>query len=469
MRLLESIELRVAAIALAFVLAAIFMSYAMADSLLPVAGAAYVLIFWTVAWYRPDFAMFVIFVSAPFQNDLGDNSGPRISIAEMHLALALPVFILKELIQKRPLRIGPVGIAIFFYLTVCMLSNILNWYADPSDQMPLIGFLNLSTSNKNITGIQAFAQMVLYMVAAPVLFCTFCRDISKLLKCFYALVVVGVILSLTAIVVRSNYFLGLNKNGLGGSLATAAVISLELWLAAKRRKTRWALGAATVVILAGDLMSMSRGAWLATIVGVVVIMSVRRQFKRLLLMLLLVIPVITLWWYFLTPLQRDYVTAFDASHENIKIRFDSIAFAIRLFRLHPVYGFGVFLRKQYDATNIILCVLAETGVLGLATFLGIFAVLAAMFWKTIKIIKPADPLFSFVSIAAALTFARLVHGVADHYWSRGPILNAWASVGMATAVYFISQRRKRAAHRLCLAEQGLIRNTANTPWNAMET
>jgi len=33
-----------------------------------------------------------------------------------------------------------------------------------------------------------------------------------------------------------------------------------------------------------------------------------------------------------------------------------------------------------------------------------------------------------------LVLGKLVHGMVDHYWSRGAIMIAWASVGMALSV-----------------------------------
>jgi hypothetical protein len=42
-------------------------------------------------------------------------------------------------------------------------------------------------------------------------------------------------------------------------------------------------------------------------------------------------------------------------------------------------------------------------------------------------------------------FGRLVHGMVDHYWSRGAITVAWAGAGMATYGYLIVRRREARA------------------------
>ena len=52
----------------------------------------------------------------------------------------------------------------------------------------------------------------------------------------------------------------------------------------------------------------------------------------------------------------------------------------------------------------------------------------------------ADPAYSALVLAVALTTGRLAHGMVDHYWSRGPVTVAWAAVGMATLVHAQSRR-----------------------------
>jgi F0F1-type ATP synthase assembly protein I len=57
---------------------------------------------------------------------------------------------------------------------------------------------------------------------------------------------------------------------------------------------------------------------------------------------------------------------------------------------------------------------------------------------------------SLIAIAAALLWGRFVHGLVDHYWSRGAISIAWVALGMAAgsvAVERSAQRARRAALR----------------------
>jgi hypothetical protein len=106
------------------------------------------------------------------------------------------------------------------------------------------------------------------------------------------------------------------------------------------------------------------------------------------------------------------------------------------YEKNPVYGVGVGLRKEYDATNVQWLLLAETGVLGLATFLLVHLCFLSMIWKTRRWYPSSDFRYSLLSIAGALILYKFVHGSVDHYWSRGAITPAWASVGMAVFAYY---------------------------------
>jgi hypothetical protein len=121
---------------------------------------------------------------------------------------------------------------------------------------------------------------------------------------------------------------------------------------------------------------------------------------------------------------------------------------------------GISLRKVIDATNIVCVSLAESGVLGFGTFaLMHFAVLRSA-WKTQKMIPRSDMLYSPVALGGALVIARLTHGLVDHYWSRGPILQAWAAAGMCTAVYFHVRKKRLKAQK---QRRAMARKNAEPP------
>ena len=409
---------------LAAVFAAIVLTAAGMKNLLIAAGFVYVVGFLLVAWRYPGVALMLIFASAPFQNDLsGGGDGAKFSIAEINLVLTLPIIYVRWLTQKRQPRVGPILLPVLLYFTVCFCSSIINWRG--SAMISLI-------------------QMLLYLVIVVAVFNVFALDTRQYWLAFEVLVGVGVFLSLAGLV--TNYwFIGLNKNGIADSLACSFLVCVELVLSAGSLRRRKVLMTALLVMAVGLLFSLSRGAWLGTIGGVVCIFTLRRQLPKLLKITLLLLPLLAVFWAVLPQSSRNYATGFGEEHYNIKLRYDSINLAERYFNQSPVYGMGVGLRKDYDATNVLLMTLAETGVLGLGGFLLIHVVFYRMLWKAQALIAPSETVFTLLCMGGALVANKFIHGLVDHYWSRGALMATWASAGMATRAYYDARNRSPVA------------------------
>ena len=388
-----------------------------------VAGVAYMLAFCAVAWSRPDVALLLIFASAPFQSDLGGQDAVKFSVAEVSLLLSLLVFLLKNVVQKQRLGLGPLAIPVALYFGACMLSSALHW--------------------QGMQAITSLGQMFLYFVVTVLLFSHFTRRPAEVRRSLVALVVIGVLLGVLG-PATSFGLLGMNKNGIGASLSCAILVCLELWIVAQKGRTKNWLGVALVLIAAGLLLSLSRGAWLGAMCGIALITVLRRQFILLLRAGLLLVPVLALCWFALPQEQRSYATDFNPNRTNLAARFQSVDLAKNYFEQSPVVGVGVGLRKQYDATNLVMSTLAETGVVGLLTFSLIYVSFFRMIWWTRKRVAQTEIQFSFLVVGAALTGCTLAHGMVDHYWSRGAITIAWASVGMAVGVYLSVRKQNRA-------------------------
>jgi Na+/serine symporter len=95
-----------------------------------------------------------------------------------------------------------------------------------------------------------------------------------------------------------------------------------------------------------------------------------------------------------------------------------------------------------DATNLFWVTLAETGIIGLATFALLHAAIVGLVLRVRARVKPGHPWFSIVALSTALVFGRMTHGMVDHYWTRGSLMVAWASVGMLAWVWSATRRRK---------------------------
>jgi len=384
--------------------------------MLYLAAVLYAVVFWMVTFKRPGVGLALIFALAPFQNDLSGGGPVKFSIAEINLLLTIPVLLLRA----RRMVIGPVALAVVLYFGVCAATAALHWRA---------------------TTLVCFVQMALYLLVAVALFASLPRDAADYQLALHGLVAVGLFLSAVMVITRSNFVLGLHKNGVGASLSCALIVALELWFAAEPgRRRRW-LAAALGVLGAGLLISLSRGAWLGALCGVATLLALRRQFGLFLRAGIVLIPVIAVAWNFLPKESRETATGFDQSRRNIKARYESVEIARRYFDENPLLGAGVGLRKEYDATNLVWLTLAETGVLGVCGLLLIHVVFLRMVWRAQKIVAREDELFTLLALGAALVVSRLAHGLVDHYWSRGAIMIAWAAAGMATFAYWEVKRR----------------------------
>ena len=389
------------------------------------AGLLYAVFFLGLAWTRPELALMMIFALAPFQQDLSIGGPFKFSISEINLALAAAALGFQHLAGRRPLRLGLLLGPVVLYLLICFISTMLNW--------------------RDMAAVKSLLQMVLYMIVAVAVFASMIDRREQLLPALYGLVVVCVALSLVQIAGSGSYVLGLHKNGIGASLAGGFVVATELWFVSPDRRRRNWMTVALVIIGVGMFFSLSRGAWMAAGVGVMVILALRRQFQPMFRLGLLAVPVLAVCWASLPEAEQNYIFGFEAERQNVELRLESAAFAWERFTRSPVIGVGVGLREQADATNVVLFTLAETGVLGLAAFGLIHIVFLRRVWRAQKYVPRDDPMYCLLAIGEALLIGRLAHGMVDHYWSRGVLTIAWSAVGMATLAMLTVRARLAAA------------------------
>jgi hypothetical protein len=151
--------------------------------------------------------------------------------------------------------------------------------------------------------------------------------------------------------------------------------------------------------------------------------------------MLVMIPAIVACWFIMPQEQRDYIFNSGGSHGSVQSRIDNNAYFADQFMQSPVIGMGVGLRKEHDSTNIIMSTLAETGVLGLLSFM---AVQISFFWVVFLAMRRVpldDPDFTILVLGAALVLCLFTHGQVDHYWSRTQ-LPVWGLAGAAIAVAY---------------------------------
>lgn len=366
-------------------------------------GVMYVILFWTLSVRVPALPLVLIFALAPFQNDVSGIGGIHFSLSEVHLLLAVPLLVLKG------------------------WRGTLGWLNAPLWGALILTFA-LTLPNWRDTSAVSLTQMGLYWVVAVAVFSQLPANRSDIEAAWKALLLVGCVMAGAALVNRSSYFWGLHKNGVGASLSCAFIIAVELWSTAKGR-ARWLYLGGVIWIAAGLLLVLSRGAWLAGMVGVIFLLLWRARYRSLIQLAVLMLPVVFLVWGLLPEGSKEYATSFDASRYNIKARVLNTEWAIQQWRSSPWIGVGTGLRKEYDATNVLWLTLAETGPLGLLAFLGMHVLLIEGIWS--RRWSRSFNMASAASLAGAMVAGKFAHGLVDHYWSRGAIMLVWASVGMA--------------------------------------
>jgi len=374
----------------------------------------YACIFWFLCYKRPILALASSFAFCPVLISVTDG-GLNLSLSDLNILLCLPLLLLGRRDLRRTIGLGPLTAPIWAYLIVCLLSSAIASHWD--------------------SAIQTWFQMVLYFIITTFVFANFCKFKDLTLIPYYA-VCVGTLWAIVGLGTNFNSLAGA-KNAFGASLSTVLLIIFCLYGAWSSKPAHLRIKAegkylaiAGVIVFTGLVFSLSRGAWLGTICGLTIISIYTRTYRLLFKLVLGVIPVGAVAWFMLPPQLQFYALNFSSSAWNIQQRYKSVTLAQSYFNQDPLWGAGMGLRKTYDATNIIYSTLAETGIIGLLAFASIFIVFYKWTWDLRKEITPEDPRFVFISMAVGLLTSRLMHGMVDHYWSRGVITMVWASIGM---------------------------------------
>ena len=400
-------------------------------------AGAYALVFWTIAACSRRWAMLLIFAAIPFQTDVSGGAGPlKFSLAEVNLLLTFPVM----LVKSRRLRLGPTFWPACIYLAVCAFSALGQWRPSTA---------------------QSIVQAGMFTVVLVVVFASLAREADDYRLACDGLIVVAVFLAFSVFASGSSYVYGLHKNGVGASLASTFVIALELWLSQRPGKRRFFYGSAMTIIALACLSTVSRGAWLTALSGGFIILALRGQIGLALRCAVVMVPLLTIGWHFLPESSREYATGFGQERTNIQLRYEAIDYAWNQFLKNPVQGAGMGLRKDYDATNVVLLCLGETGVLGLLSFLALNATVILMVRRTYRHVPRQTMASSVLVIAPALIVGKFMHGLVDHYWSRGSLTAAWATVGMAAFVIADVRRQRRQLARDRALQTHLDREAAS--------
>ncbi len=386
------------------------------------------------------FFMMAIFAFMPFQQSLVGETAGNLSLSDGIaglLCLTLPF----TFMRRRRLDIGSVGVPLLLFLLVATVSSISYW-----------GGLSTAVS---------LGRMFMGTLAAVLIFANSDNRLSLVHRCFTFYLMATNVLSVFAVIAflqggtqASMYTLGLNKNFIGPVLGCGIIISLLYLMTDSRRGLRRSWLMLTLAMAGiGIVLSLSRGAWIATSVGFLFILLTTRNAKALVISTLVLVPALALIWRNLPEEATTYATDISTKSYQIRTRIDSIGVAMEAFESSPVMGVGVGLRKTVEPHNVVLLTLAETGIAGLIGFLGMCAAGFYTFWIAAKWARGEPQAMQIVLIGSTILLVSIVHGMMDVYWRRGIGFMGWACVGMAVNIIRLGRsgrlheepRRKAAA------------------------
>jgi hypothetical protein len=396
---------------------------------LPAIALVYCSLFMFLVWTRPQIALTGIIAVTPFVQDLGGGLPIKFSLAEVHLLLAFIVYISKGVLTRSIRFLGPLTVPVAFYLIVLTWTSLRSGIQEED--------------------IKALAQTFVTCGVTVAVFANMVTDAESMVRSFIWLPVFCLPIAVLEIATGSFNVFGLHKNSIGGSLAAAVIILANLWYSqvdfAGKRYLIWLL----LLLGGGLLLSLSRGSWIGTIIGLTVSGLLWGRITLVIRTLLVAIPVLLVLWLLLPSEKREYATGFQAERWNIKTRMKTQENLQEIIAKEPFFGVGIGLRKEVDATNFLLVTLAESGFIGLVAMTGVFGAIVRVGFTLCR----SDTKQSFVlcgALAVGLLACKVGHGMVDHFWGRGDGTVVWASIGLLIAAdkQRLSTRRRGTQQRV---------------------
>lgn len=379
---------------------------------IPAFALVYCSAFMFLVWMRPQIALTGIIAVTPFVQDLGGGLPVKFSLAEIHLLLAFIVYIVKGVLTRSIRFLGPLSVPVTIYLAVLAWTSLRSGLEQEDIKALVQTFVTCGVT------VAVFANMV--------------PNAESMVRSFMWLPIFCLPIAVLEIATGSFNVFGLHKNSIGGSLAAAIVVLANLWYSqlnfAGKRYLIWIL----LVIGGGLLISLSRGAWIGAVVGLTVSGLLWGRITLVIRTLMVAVPVLLVLWLLLPSEKREYATGFQSDRWNIKMRMKTQDNLQEIIAKEPLFGIGIGLRKQVDATNFVLVTLAESGVIGLAALLGLFVSIIRVGFRVSRF-ETKNSFVLYAALAVGLLACKVGHGMVDHFWGRGNGTVVWASIGLMLA------------------------------------
>jgi hypothetical protein len=392
---------------------------------LPAFALVYCSLFMFMVWTRPQIALTGIIAVTPFVQDLGGGLPIKFSLAEIHLLLAFIIYLIKGVLTRSIKFLGPLTVPVTVYLVFLTWTSLRSGLEQEDIKALVQTFVTCGVT------VAVFAHMI--------------SDPESMVSSFIWLPIFCVPIAVLEIITGQFDVFGLHKNSIGGSLAAGIIIAANLSYSQMnfigKRYLIWLL----LVLGGGLLVSLSRGAWIGTVVGLTVSGLLWGRITLVFRTLMVALPVLSVLWLLLPSEKREYATGFQADRWNIKMRMKTQENLQEIIAKEPMFGVGIGLRKQIDATNFVLVTLAESGAFGLVAIIGVFGTIFTVGFRVCR--TGQTPSFAlYGALALGLLTCKLGHGMFDHFWGRGNGTVVWASIGVLMAAeqkYVVRPRRHR--------------------------
>ena len=248
----------------------------------------------------------------------------------------------------------------------------------------------------------------------------------------------------------------INPNSLGAFLAAVSCLAIP-WVNNQRSKTAWVLGMVSIsAYLVALLATLSRGAWLGFIAGILYLImnSKRRGVLILTVSVVLLVLLVTIGLPDMGLLGMRI--AYTENAYSSELRLPLYQLSLRLFRSAPLTGIGagnfeVFYSPlavgwPLGVHNDYLRVAVETGIVGLSSLLLLFI----MVFVYSRAVRSNEPTLGrdLLGLEAALT-ALMIHSLFDDLMVNPTItMIVWTFFGMVAGLRVHCHSRTAKAYTL---------------------
>jgi O-antigen ligase len=407
---------------------------------------------------RPQLILVAAMTLAPFTASLtGENLQDTSSVAlfgvsDILLLIAIPGFIVQAAQRANHLSLGKMAVPTLGFLGVGLLSFYLN-----------LGQMHHLALNY-FAGFMRTAQVLLFV---PLTFAVCDWDVKEV-RMIVRGYILGVsfmafvgVLAFAAGTRNGLYILGCQKNLVGLALAMGALLAIAALTHTdsgvdKNRSTppetlgftRGFLAVVAVLCSVALLFSLSRGAWLGMVAGLIPVSLMRRRgavFAGILLAIAIGLFVVQ---KMLPDEAAEYMTDISANRLSNYDRIDRAQAAWRRFQSSPYVGDGFRARRDFLPHNLEATLLAENGAIGTLLFAWILVAMIRICLVGRRTFA-GDPLRETLAIMVVSSLVCIVaQSQFDPFWRRGPLWIPWAGAGLMVAMLKNEaegqrQRRKR--------------------------